>query len=57
MQDIFNAAVQYGKEKDGYINLVKDANIVGFMKVANDTVPKKCVSFKIQNFEKVKTKN
>ena len=23
----------------------------------NDTVPKKCVSFKIQNFEKVKTKN
>ena len=22
-----------------------------------DTVPKKCVSFKIQNFEKVKTKN
>ena len=23
----------------------------------SDTVPKKCVSFKIQNFEKVKTKN
>lgn len=35
MQDIFNAAVQYGKEKDGYINLVKGANIAGFMKVAN----------------------
>ena len=35
MQDIFNAAVQYGKEKDGYTNLVKGANIAGFMKVAN----------------------
>ena len=35
MSEIFNAAVQYGKEKDGYINLVKGANIAGFMKVAN----------------------
>lgn len=35
MADIFHAAVQYGKEKDGYINLVKGANIAGFMKVAN----------------------
>lgn len=35
MADIFHAAVQYGKEKDGYVNLVKGANIAGFMKVAN----------------------
>lgn len=35
MEEIFKAAVEYGKEKDGYVNLVKGANIAGFMKVAN----------------------
>ncbi len=34
MGDIHNACVKYGKEKDGYINYVKGANIAGFMKVA-----------------------
>lgn len=35
MSDIYHAAVQYGQEPDGYTNLVKGANIAGFMKVAN----------------------
>lgn len=35
MSDIYQAAVEYGKESDGYINLVKGANIAGFMKVAH----------------------
>jgi glutamate dehydrogenase (NADP+) len=34
MGDIHNACVKYGKEKDGYINYIKGANIAGFMKVA-----------------------
>jgi len=35
MENIHSACVQYGKEKDGYVNYVKGANIAGFMKVAN----------------------
>jgi glutamate dehydrogenase (NADP+) len=27
--------VTYGKEKDGYVNYVKGANVAGFLKVAN----------------------
>lgn len=34
MKDIHNQCLKYGKEKDGYINYVKGANIAGFMKVA-----------------------
>lgn len=34
MQDIHSQCLQYGVEKDGYINYVKGANIAGFMKVA-----------------------
>lgn len=34
MKDIHRQCVTYGKEKDGYINYVKGANISGFMKVA-----------------------
>ncbi|MDO4790690.1 MAG: NADP-specific glutamate dehydrogenase [Porphyromonas sp.] len=34
MNDIHEQCVKYGKEKDGYINYVKGANIAGFMKVA-----------------------
>ena len=35
MSSIHEACVTYGKEKDGYINYVKGANIAGFMKVAD----------------------
>lgn len=34
MNDIHAQCMQYGKEKDGYINYMKGANIAGFMKVA-----------------------
>lgn len=34
MTSIHNACIEYGTEKDGYINYVKGANIAGFMKVA-----------------------
>lgn len=34
MEDIHTACVEYGTEKDGYVNYVKGANIAGFMKVA-----------------------
>lgn len=34
MNDIHAQCLKYGKEKDGYINYVKGANIAGFMKVA-----------------------
>jgi glutamate dehydrogenase (NADP+) len=27
--------VKYGKDKDGYVNYVKGANVAGFLKVAN----------------------
>ncbi|MCH5232917.1 MAG: NADP-specific glutamate dehydrogenase [Muribaculaceae bacterium] len=35
MSNIHETCVEYGKEKDGYINYVKGANVAGFMKVAN----------------------
>ncbi len=35
MQNIHEQCVKYGKQKDGYIDYVKGANIAGFMKVAN----------------------
>ncbi len=35
MADIYHAAVEYGQQPDGYIDLVKGANIAGFMKVAS----------------------
>jgi glutamate dehydrogenase (NADP+) len=34
MNAIHNQCVIYGKQKEGYINYVKGANIAGFMKVA-----------------------
>lgn len=34
MIGIHNACMKYGKEKDGYVNYVKGANIAGFVKVA-----------------------
>ncbi len=34
MKNIHDQCLQYGKEKDGYVNYVKGANIAGFMKVA-----------------------
>ena len=34
MRNIHAACVQYGAEKDGYVNYVKGANIAGFIKVA-----------------------
>lgn len=35
MEDIHDSCVKYGKEKDGYCNYVKGANIAGFVKVAD----------------------
>ncbi len=35
MKSIHATCVKYGKEKDGYVNYVKGANIGGFIKVAN----------------------
>jgi len=35
MEDIHDSCIQYGKEKDGYCNYVKGANIAGFVKVAD----------------------
>ncbi len=35
MKKIHENCVKYGKEKDGYINYVKGANIAGFVKVAD----------------------
>jgi glutamate dehydrogenase (NADP+) len=34
MNNIHDNCVKYGKEKNGYINYVKVANIAGFIKVA-----------------------
>jgi len=34
MKSIHAACVQYGKNKDGYVDYVKGANVAGFMKVA-----------------------
>jgi len=38
MVSIHESCVKYGKEKDGYINYVKGANVAGFLKVANAMV-------------------
>ncbi len=38
MVNIHAAALKYGKEKDGYINYVKGANIAGFIKVADSMI-------------------
>jgi len=35
MKDIHQACVTYGKQKDGYVDYVKGANIAGFVKVAD----------------------
>ena len=35
MVSIHNSCVKYGKDKDGFVNYVKGANIAGFLKVAN----------------------
>ncbi|MGB5378082.1 NADP-specific glutamate dehydrogenase [Muriicola sp.] len=35
MADIHDSCIQYGKDKDGYCNYVKGANIAGFVKVAD----------------------
>jgi glutamate dehydrogenase (NADP+) len=35
MKNIHETCVQYGRQKDGYINYVQGANIGGFVKVAN----------------------
>jgi glutamate dehydrogenase (NADP+) len=35
MRNIHEQCVRYGKQKDGYIDYVKGANIAGFLKVAN----------------------
>lgn len=38
MSSIHEACLEYGTEKDGYINYMKGANIAGFMKVAKSMV-------------------
>ncbi len=38
MTSIHEACIKYGKEKDGYVNYVKGANVAGFLKVANAMV-------------------
>ena len=35
MCNIHEACVKYGKDKDGYVNYVKGANIAGFVKIAD----------------------
>ena len=35
MDDIHESCVHYGKDKDGYVDYVKGANIAGFVKVAD----------------------
>lgn len=35
MNDIHESCVKYGKQKDGYIDYVKGANVAGFVKVAD----------------------
>lgn len=35
MLDIHEACVKYGKDKDGYVDYVKGANVAGFVKVAD----------------------
>jgi glutamate dehydrogenase (NADP+) len=35
MISIHEQCVKYGKDKEGYVNYVKGANVAGFLKVAN----------------------
>ena len=35
MLNIHNSCIEYGKQKNGYVNYVKGANIAGFVKVAD----------------------
>jgi glutamate dehydrogenase (NADP+) len=35
MRSIHESCVKYGKDKNGYVNYVKGANVAGFLKVAN----------------------
>ncbi len=35
MKNIHKSCIEHGKEKDGYVNYVRGANIAGFIKVAN----------------------
>jgi glutamate dehydrogenase (NADP+) len=35
MCSIHGACVKYGKDKEGYVNYVKGANVAGFLKVAS----------------------
>ncbi|HNY01977.1 MAG TPA: glutamate dehydrogenase, partial [Bacteroidales bacterium] len=35
MVSIHDACVKHGKDRDGYVNYVKGANVAGFLKVAN----------------------
>lgn len=35
MRNIHASCVKYGKDKEGYVNYVKGANVAGFLKVAN----------------------
>jgi glutamate dehydrogenase (NADP+) len=35
MVSIHEQCLKHGKEKDGYVNYVKGANVAGFLKVAN----------------------
>jgi glutamate dehydrogenase (NADP+) len=35
MNSIHESCVQHGRQKDGYVNYVKGANVAGFLKVAN----------------------
>jgi glutamate dehydrogenase (NADP+) len=35
MEDIHDSCIEYGKDKEGYCNYVKGANIAGFVKVAD----------------------
>lgn len=41
--NIHESCVQYGKQKDGYINYVDGANIAGFVKVADAMLDQGCV--------------
>ncbi|MFI3278030.1 MAG: NADP-specific glutamate dehydrogenase [Rikenellaceae bacterium] len=43
MRDIHAACVEWGAEKDGYINYVNGANVAGFIKVANSMIDQGCV--------------
>ena len=36
MLSIHNSCIEHGKQKNGYVNYVKGANIAGFEKVADD---------------------